>query len=86
MTNSRHYAKLDKYILNKYIKNSQKASYQNKINIKNNNAIYNNISIPNNNNNSSYILDQKAQDEIINKFMLNDSALNKKKQQTDIKV
>ena len=79
MTNSRHYAKLDKYILNKYIKNSQKASYQNKINIKNNNAIYNNISIPNNNNNSSYILDQKAQDEIINKFMLNDSVLNNKK-------
>ena len=79
MTNSRHYAKLDKYILNKYIKNSQKASYQNKINIKNNNAIYNNISIQNNNNNSSYILDQKAQDEIINKFMLNDSVLNNKK-------
>ena len=82
MTNSRHYAKLDKYILNKYIKNSQKIPYQNKLNIKNknhNNSIYNSISIPNNNNNSSYILDQKVQDEIINKFMLNDSLINNKR-------
>ena len=83
MTNSRHYAKLDKYILNKYIKNSQKIPYQNRLNIKNknhyNNSIYNSISIPNNNNNSSYILDQKVQDEIINKFMLNDSLINNKR-------
>jgi hypothetical protein len=74
---------LDKYILNKYIKNSQKIPYQNKLNIKNknhnNNSIYNSIIIPNNNNNSSYILDQKVQDEIINKFMLNDSLINNKR-------
>ena len=79
MTNSRHYAKLDQFILNKYLKNNQKASYHTKLNIKNSNAMYNSISIPNNNNNSSYMLDQKAQDEIINKFMFNDSMINNKK-------
>ena len=83
MANTRPYVKLDKYILNKYVKNTHKEQYQyqNKIkNLKNvsnlrSTNIHNGINIPNNNNNSSYILDSKAQDEIINKFMLNDNSL-----------
>ena len=89
MTNSRPYVKIDKYLLNKYINNSKnKEPYQNSKNkmknLKNvsnlrSSGIHNYISIPNNNNNNSYILDSKAQDEIINKFMMNDTLMNSKK-------
>ena len=93
MINSRPYVKVDKYILNKYIKNNNNNSkepyqYQNKMkNNKNNSCDYGkdmninlrNSSLPNNinifnNSNNSYILDSKAQDDIMNKFMMNDSS------------
>ena len=92
ITNSRPYVKVDKYILNKYIKNNnnnkEPYQYHHKMkNIKNascdygkdvnlnlrNNSLSNNINIPNNTNNS-YILDSKAEDDIINKFMMNDTS------------
>ena len=87
MANSRPYVKLDKYILNKYIKdNKGPYLYQNRVkNIKNvsnlrSNNIHSYINIQNNNNNNSYILDSKAQDEMINKFMMNDNSfLNTKR-------
>ena len=88
MANSKSNVKIEKYILNKYIKNNKNKEiylYQNKIkNIKNvsnlrSNSVHNHINIPNNNNNNSYILDSKAQDEIINKYMMNDSFMNTKK-------
>ena len=102
VSNSRPYVKVDKYILNKYIKNhnNYKETYQNQNKMKNeknsscdygrdmvinlrNNSLSNNINIPNipNNTNNSYILDSKAQDDIINKFMMNDcsSLVNNKK-------
>ena len=88
--NTRPYVKVDKYILNKYVKNSNKEPYQymNKVkNIKNSscdrkdkNLNLRNSSMPNsitnipNNTNNSYILDSKAQADIINKFMMNDSS------------
>ena len=82
MANTRPYVKLDKYILNKYIRNTHKEpyQYQNKMkNLKNvsnlrSTNIHSCINVSNNNNNNSYILDSKAQDEIINKFMLNDNS------------
>ena len=86
MTNSRPYVKADKYILNKYVKNNNKEPYQHQNKLKNlkntscdykemninlrNSSLLNNLNIPNN----SYILDSKAQDEIMNKFMMNDSS------------
>ena len=86
MTNSRTYVKADKYILNKYVKNNNKEPYQHQNKLKNlkntscdykemninlrNSSLPNNLNIPNN----SYILDSKAQDEIMNKFMMNDSS------------
>ena len=85
LTNSRPYVKVDKYILNKYVKNNNKEpyQYQNKMkNLKNssceninlrNSSLPNNLSVPNNTN-SSYMLDSKAQDEIMNKYMMNDSS------------
>ena len=92
ITNSRPYVKVDKYILNKYIKknNNNKEPYQYHTKMKNiknascdygkdvninlrNNSLSNNINIPNNTNNS-YILDSKAQDDILNKFMMNDTS------------
>ena len=86
MANTRPYAKVDKDILNKYIKNSKEPyQYQNRIkNLKNvsnlrSTNIHSCINIPNNNNNNSYLLDSKAQDEIINKYMMNDSFMNNKK-------
>jgi len=93
MVNTRPYVKIDKYLLKNYVKNSNNNKepylYQNKIkNLKNascghskdkNINLRNNINIPNNNNNS-YILDPKAQDEIISKFMIDDNSLiNSKK-------
>ena len=88
--NTRPYVKVDKYILNKYVKNSNKEPYQymNKVkNIKNSsrdrkdkNLNLRNSSMPNsitnipNNTNNSYILDSKAQADIMNKFMMNDSS------------
>ena len=86
MANTRPYAKIDKDILNKYIKNSKEPyQYQNRMkNLKNvsnlrSTNIHSCINIPNNNNNNSYLLDSKAQDEIINKYMMNDSFMNNKK-------
>ena len=86
MANTRPYAKVDKDILNKYIKNSKEPyQYQNRMkNLKNvsnlrSTNIHSCINIPNNNNNNSYLLDSKAQDEIINKYMMNDSFMNNKK-------
>ena len=86
MANTRPYAKVDKDILNKYIKNSKEPNqYQNRMkNLKNvsnlrSTNIHSCINIPNNNNNNSYLLDSKAQDEIINKYMMNDSFMNNKK-------
>ena len=85
LTNSRPYVKVDKYILNKYVKNNNKEpyQYQNKMkNLKNssceninlrNSSLPNNLSVPNNTN-SSYMLDSKAQDEIMNKYMMNESS------------
>ena len=82
MANSRPYVNIEKYLLNKYIKNTSKREpyqYQNKIknlkNLKNvssmkSNNIHNCINIPNNNSNNSYILDSKAQDEIVNILIL----------------
>ena len=90
MANSRPYVNIEKYLLNKYIKNTSKREpyqYQNKIknlkNLKNvssmkSNNIHNCINIPNNNSNNSYILDSKAQDEIVNRFMMNNDSYNKK--------
>ena len=93
MVNTRPYVKIDKYLLKNYVKNNNNNKepylYQNKIkNLKNascghskdkNINLRNNINIPNNNNNS-YILDPKAQDEIISKFMIDDNSLiNSKK-------
>ena len=94
LTNPRPYIKVDKYILNKYIKNNNNNNnkdlyqYQNKIkNIKNTSCDYvkdtnlnlRNSSLPNNINignkmNKSYILDSKAQDEIMNKYIMNDNS------------
>ena len=86
MANTRPYAKIDKDILNKYIKNNKEPyQYQNRMkNLKNvsnlrSTNIHSCINIPNNNNNNSYLLDSKAQDEIINKYMMNDSFMNNKK-------
>ena len=86
MANTRPYAKIDKDILNKYIKNSKEPyQYQSRMkNLKNvsnlrSTNIHSCINIPNNNNNNSYLLDSKAQDEIINKYMMNDSFMNNKK-------
>ena len=82
LVNTRPYDKIEKYLLNKYPKNSNKDQYQyqNKKNGKNTSTehskeknIRNSV---NNISNNSYIIDSKAQDEIINKFMINDSSLN----------
>ena len=89
--NSRPYVKVDKYVLNKYVKNTNKQPYQylNKVkNMKNASCDYRkdkninlrNSNLPNsisnipNNANNSYILDSKAQVDIMNKFMMNDSS------------
>ena len=89
--NSRPYVKVDKYVLNKYVKNTNKQPYQylNKVkNMKNASCDYRkdkninlrNSNLPNsisnipNNANNSYILDSKAQADIMNKFMMNDSS------------
>ena len=81
LVNTRPYEKIEKYILNtKYPKNN-KYQYQNKIkNLKSSSSEHskeksmrnhlNNIA------NNSYIIDTKAQDELINKYMINDSSLN----------
>ena len=95
LTNPRPYIKVDKYILNKYIKNNNNNNnnkepyqYQNKVkNIKNASCDYvkdtninlRNSSLPNSINitnkmNKSYILDSKAQDEIMNKYIMNDNS------------
>ena len=91
-TNSRPYVKVDKNMLNKYVKNSNREPYQylNKVkSIKNSSCDYGrkdkNINLRNsclpssitnipNNTNNSYILDSKAQEDIMNKFMMNDSS------------
>ena len=81
ITSARPYEKFEKYILNnKYPKNT-KYQYQNKIkNLKSSSTehskeknIRNNL---NNIANNSYIIHSKAQDEIINKYIINDSSLN----------
>ena len=81
LVNTRPYEKIEKFILNtKYPKNN-KYTYQNKIkNLKSSStehskekSMRNNLS---NINNNSYILDSKAQDELINKYMINNSSLN----------
>jgi hypothetical protein len=81
LVNSRPYEKIEKFLLSKYQKNSNKDQYQNKIkNLKNSSANHSkdkNIRNGNNNiSNNSYIIDSKLQDELMNKFMINDSSLN----------
>ena len=81
LVNSRPYEKIEKFLLSKYQKNSNKEQYQNKIkNLKNSSANHSkdkNIRNGNNNiSNNSYIIDSKLQDELMNKFMINDSSLN----------
>jgi hypothetical protein len=81
LVNSRPYEKFEKFLLNKYQKNSNKNKYQNKTKIIKNSSAnrskdkslrnsHNNIS------NNSYIIDSKLHDELINKLMINDSSLN----------
>lgn len=84
MVNSRPYEKIEKYLLNKYPKagNKDQYQYQNKIKNLKNNSIennkekhYRNSSI-NNIPNNSYIIDSKVQDELMSKYLINDSSLN----------
>ena len=80
LANTRPYDKIEKYLFNKYSKNNNKDQYQQYQNKK----IGKNLStehskeknIRNNVSNNSYIIDSKAQDELINKFLINDSSLN----------
>ena len=81
LVNSRPYEKIEKFLLGKYQKNRNKDQYQNKIkNLKNSSANHSkdkNIRNGNNNiSNNSIIIDSKLQDELMNKFMINDSSLN----------
>ena len=83
LVNTRPYDKIEKYITNRYPKNNNKDQYQyqNKIkNLKNaittehskEKTIRNNV---NNSSNSSFLIDSKMQDELINKFIVNDSSI-----------
>ena len=91
LMNTGHYEKIEKYLLNKYPKNNNKVQYQKKIkNLKNSTTdnskeknIRNNL---NNSSNNSYIIDSKAQDELINKFMINDSSINNTIKKNDKKI
>ena len=83
MVNSRPYEKIEKYLMNKYPKGNNKDQYQYQNKIKNlkNTSIehskekhYRNNSI-NNIPNNSYIIDSKVQDELMNKYLINDSSL-----------
>ena len=71
---------MNKYIKNsnnnkiKIIKNSSYDSKEKKLNLNlRNNSIHNGFNIQSNN--SSYILDSKIQDEIINKYMMNGNSI-----------
>jgi len=84
MVNSRPYEKIEKYLMNKYPKaaNKDQYQYQNKVKNLKNNSIehskekhYRNNSI-NNIPNNSYIIDSKIQEELMSKYLINDSSLN----------
>ena len=84
MVNSRPYEKIEKYLMNKYPKaaNKDQYQYQNKVKNLKNNSIehskekhYRNNSI-NNIPNNSYIIDSKVQEELMSKYLINDSSLN----------
>ena len=84
LVNNRHYEKMDKYLLNKYPKNSSKHQYQYQKKIKNlKNSSTDNIkeknfrnNLNNISNNNSYIMNSKAQEEFMHKIIINDSSLN----------
>ena len=81
LVNSRPYDKIEKYLINKYQKNYNKDQYQNKIkNLKNSSTNHSKDkslrNINSNISNNSFIIDSKVQDELINKFIINDSSLN----------
>ena len=91
LMNTGHYEKIEKYLLNKYPKNNNKVQYQNKIkNLKNsttdNSKEKNKRNNLSNSSNNSYIIDSKAQDELINKFMINDSSINNTIRKNDKKI
>ena len=83
MVNTQPYDKIEKYILNKYPKNNNKDQYQyqNKVkNLKNSTiehskekTIRNSV---NNISNNSYIIDSKMPNDIMHRFILNDSINN----------
>ena len=81
LVNSRPYEKIEKYLINKYQKNYNKDQYQNKIkNLKNSSTDHSKDkslrNINSNLSNNSFIIDSKLPDELINKFIINDSSLN----------